>query len=492
MPVLPFGEYRPDVSDYQGQHTRNILNVLPRGDGYGPFPDFTAFTSALPAACRGYFYARKSDGSITVFAATATKLYQLSNTDFTWSDVSKGAGSYSAVPSGDQWQFAQFNNFVFAVQINTTPQVFDLTSATAFADLGGSPPPARYIAVVNRFVVLSGLGTSSPYRIQWSGLNATTTWTSGVNQSDFQDLPDGGIVRGVAGGEFGVIMQDASVRRMTYAPGSPYVFQIDRIAEDKGIFAPLSLVRAGDRLFFCGNDGFQTIAPGGYPAPIGKERVDRTFFTDIDTGNLQLMIGAADPRGSRAYWAYKSLSGSAGLFDKILCYDWALDRWAPIQMGGEFLATLARPGLTLENLDTISGSLDALPFSLDDVSTAAIAQLSGVNGAHKLGFFTGANLQATLETPEQAGDQAGAPGRRIFVRGFRPVTDAASALGAVSRRENTQAAPSYAAETPINAQGVCPARVSTRYARGRMRIPAGTAWTYAMGIEPDVSLEGLR
>ena len=56
------------------------------------------------------------------------------------------------------------------------PQVFDLTSSSAFADLGGSPPQARYIAMVGRFVVLSGL-LSTPYRIQWSGLNATTTWT---------------------------------------------------------------------------------------------------------------------------------------------------------------------------------------------------------------------------------------------------------------------------------------------------------------------------
>jgi hypothetical protein len=78
-------------------------------------------------------------------------------------------GDYTSIPAGDQWQFAQFNNFVFAVQINTAPQVFDLTSSTAFADLAGSPPQARYIAVVNRFVFLSGLGSSTPYRITWSG-----------------------------------------------------------------------------------------------------------------------------------------------------------------------------------------------------------------------------------------------------------------------------------------------------------------------------------
>jgi hypothetical protein len=80
MPMIPFGDYRPDLSAYLGASPKIIQNVVPRADGYGPFADFTAFTSALPAPCRGFFYARKTDGSIVVFAGTSTKLYRLSNT----------------------------------------------------------------------------------------------------------------------------------------------------------------------------------------------------------------------------------------------------------------------------------------------------------------------------------------------------------------------------------------------------------------------------
>lgn len=369
--------------------------------------------------------------------------------------------------------------------------MFDLTSSSAFADLGGSPPQARYVAVVNRFVVLSGLGSSTPYRIQWSGLNAVTTWTSGVNSSDFQDLPDGGIVRAVGRGETGLITQDSSLRRMIYAPGAPYVFQIDRVAQDKGIFAPLSLVRAGDRLFFAGNDGFYMILPGGYPTAIGKERFDRTFFADVDTGQLQLIIGASDPRAPRVYWAYKSQSGAAGLFDKILCYDYLVERASLISQSGEYLATLARPGLTLEGLDSISGSIDALTFSLDDVATSALSQLSIVDSSHRLGFFGGpiaggSNLEATLDTAEQTLD------RRMRVKGFRPITDAATCYGSVGARENLQSTVSYSTEQAVNGKGLCPANVSTRLARGRLRIPAGTTWTFASGVEPMVAQEGRR
>src|SRR5262249_54265595 len=156
--------------------------------------------------------------------------------------------------------------------------------------------------------------------------------------SDFQDLPDGGIVRGIAGGESGLIMQDGSIRRMTYAPGSAVIFVFERISESQGLFAPLSLTRAADRVFYVGNDGLKQIQPGGYPQPIGRERVDRTFFADVDQSALQLVIGATDPRATRWYLAYKSLAGQAGLFDKVLVYDWTLDKLSLISVTGEFLS----------------------------------------------------------------------------------------------------------------------------------------------------------
>ena len=304
MPIIPFGDYRPDVTDYDQSSTGAVLNALPRGDGYGPFSAFAAYSAALAGPCRGFFKAIKTDGSIAIFAATATRLYQLNNTNQTWTDVSKGGSGgsgYSAVSSTDQWQFVQFINYVIAVQANAPPQFFDLTGATQFADLGGSPPQARYAAVVGSFVVLSGL-VNNPYRVQWSALGDPTGWTAGVNSSSFQDLPDGGVVRGVAGGEFGNIFQDTAIRRLVYAPGSPVIFQIERISDDRGLYAPYSLIRSGDQIFFLGPQGFQQMDPAGYPAPIGKEKVNRTFLADLDTGNLQLVIGASDPRNNRVFW----------------------------------------------------------------------------------------------------------------------------------------------------------------------------------------------
>ena len=486
MPLIPFGEYRPDVTDYDQAYTGAVLNALPRGDGYGPFPSLAAYSAALPGPCRGFFKAIRTDGSIAIFAATATKLWQLNNTNQAWTDVSKAGGSYSAVSSTDQWQFVQFINYVIAVQANAAPQFFDLTGATAFADLAGSPPQARYAAVVGSFVVLSGL-VNNPYRVQWSALGDPTGWTAGLNSSSFQDLPDGGIVRGVAGGEFGNIFQDTAIRRLVYAPGSPVIFQIERISDDRGLYAPYSLIRSGDQIFFLGPQGFQQMDPAGYPAPIGKEKVNRTFLADLDTGNLQLVIGASDPRNNRVFWACKSTNGAAGLFDKLICYDYVLARFAPLAISGEFLGSLSQPGLTLENLDSISSSIDALVPSLDSFATSVTPEIAAFDASHRLGFFRGASLEAQISTGAQA-----QPGRRVFVRGFRPVTDAAAVFGSVGKRERLTDAETFTGENAMDATGSIPARASTRYARARLRIPAGTMWTFALGVEPEFSLEGSR
>lgn len=488
MPLLTFGEYRPDVADYEGTTSQNILNVIPRGDGYGPFPGESAYTEALPSACRGGFYALKSDGSVDVFAGTSTKLYKLNNTDFSWGDVSQSSGTYSALSSDAQWRFVQTGNLVFATQENAVLQVFDMSSSTEFEDALGSPPQAAYIDVVGRFVVLSGL-LSNPYRIQWSGLNdfnSADSWTAGVNSSDYQDFPDGGIVRGVAGGEFGTIFQDQAIRRMTYVPGSPIVFQIDRITQDKGLLAPYSVIRAGELVFFYSAHGFQKIAPGGVPEPIGRERVDRTFQTDLDYGNLQLFMGAADPRSSRVYWAYKSVNGVTAQYDKMIAYDFALDRFFPIETSGEHLLSVSQAGMTLEGLDNISTSIDDLALSLDAYSTIARPENAHFTTDHRLSFFRGDNLEAVLETSEQGTD-----GRRIYINGFRPITDAGSVYGSLKYRDIVGSTPSETDEALKSSRdGKCNLRKETRYSRFKVRIPAGEEWTFCAGIEPDITQSG--
>jgi hypothetical protein len=562
MAIMSFGEWRPDVSDINGSHTTGLQNVVPRGDGYGPVNALGSFSTDLPLACRGYFHARNTDGTVTVFAATIDRIFRMDNTSLSWVPVSKvtgltsisngspavftknghalvdndaivlstsgtlptgltvgtvyyvindetntfnvsltpggaavnttGAGSgthsmtyfYSDIPSTDNWQFTQHGNRVIAVQANSAPQSYVLGTDAAFSDLAGSPPNARYITTVGQIVVLAGL-VSSPRKLQWSALNDPTNWTTGIANST--DMAAGGVVRGVAGGEFGLVLQESVIRRLNYIPGAELAFQIDTLAEDLGLFGPYSVARASGKVFFYSSKGFYRY-DGMVLTPIGKERVDRTFAAELDVANLQLLIAAADPAGTRVFWGYKTNSNSSTTFNKLLCFDDTLDRWTPAEVEGEYLAPIVKPGITLDGLDSVSGSVDALGFSLDSVAAAVSTSLSAFNSDHELGLFDGAALEAVLDSPEQALDDS----RRVLVLGLRPISDAEDVRCRIRHRARLKDAISETAESSINDNGICSQRVDTRYARARMRIPAGTAWTYAAGIEPEFKATGTR
>lgn len=564
-PTLKFPQWAPDINDIGSETSVDIKNCVARADGYGPFRDLQAFTTALPGPCRGYFFARRSDGAITVFAATATDLYILNNTTFTWLKVSKGGLPYSAVPPQSQWQFEQFNDIVIAVQVNTPPQKYSLTPGGTFVDLGGTPPAAAFVSIVGFFVVLTGL-LSNPKRLQWSDLGAPETWTAGVGLADYQDMSDGGNVGNVSGGDaFGIFFQQESIRSITYAPGSATVFQISRISTQETLFADYSVINVGDRTFYCGASGFKMVVGSGFPQPIGKERVDRWFFDNVDQSALHLVIGGSDPTSTRVYWSLKTLSGVQNQFNVMLSYDYVLDKWTPLYVDGQYLAALARPGLTLEQLDAlapgallvtgaanngaglirltlnetsnsfftlvgqnfivvqnvlgtteangtwtfniidsthidligstfvhayvsggqIGGSLDALPFSLDSIDKASLSKLSAFTPSSALGFFSGDTLEAYLETAE--GDPQG---RMVEINGVRPMTDSPDVMCSLGSRISPSAAVVYSAEAAVDDQGWCPQMLESRYIRGRARIPAGSTWTYALGMQPDLGLAG--
>jgi hypothetical protein len=564
MALLPVGEWRPDVSDFNGQHSRTVLNVVPQGDGYGPFKTLGALTLALPAACRGYGVFRNTDGTVTVMAATVNRIYKLNNTTLGWSNVSKvvaltsitnaspavvnlnshglsigdrlqftttgtlptglstltdyyviaagfgansfevsatsggtaintssaGSGThsmtykYSDVSSTDQWQFEQFGNRAIAVQANESPQTFTLGTDPAFSTLTGSPPSARYVTAIGRILVLSGL-TSFPRRVQWCDLGDPTNWATGVANSI--DMEKGGVVRGVAGGEFGLVLQESVIRRLVYNPGATLAFNIEVVAEDIGLLGPYSIAKSRGTVYFYSSQGFMKYSQAEGLVPIGKERWDRTVSAELDIANLQLLIATADPVGTKVFWAYKTLANSSSTFNKVICFDTILNRATPLEITGEYMAAFVVPGLTLDSLDSISSSVDALGFSLDSVSSSVGSKLSAISSTHILGVFDGANLEATLETAEQALDA----GQRVYVSSLRPITDATDVRCSMKHRATQSATVSTTTESAMTTDGVCWQSQDTRYARAKSRIPASTVWTFFMGIEPKFKATGL-
>lgn len=487
MTQILFGEYAPDIASV-GTATKSaiIKNVVPRAiDGYGPLFGVRPFTGRLPAQPLGFFGAVQSDSSFAAFSGTADKLYRLNPSALTWSDVS-GPATIN-VQTKELWDFAQFGNIVIAVAAGNDPQAFTLGVSTAFANLGGSPPAARRIAVVGDFVVMFGTSANSN-RVHWSGINNPTQWTPGVSQSDFQDFPDGGYVQGGAGGEIGLIFQDRAIRRMIYV-GPPLIFQFQRISDDRGVLMRYSICSAGGLTFFLSNDGFYKIDRSGVMTPIGADRVDRSIMADADLSDQRYMIGVADPLSKRVFWHYKPrASQNPQILSKCIIYDWVQDRWSPAEFDIAAAAAMIPPTTTLENLDAVSTSIDALTKSLDIYTSTYATSLAGMTPFGEIGFMDGPSLGATLETPEgEAGE-----GMRTFTRSVAPVGDCPTALVSIRSRDRLIDAFRQSVETPIGVRGYASLRANGRFNSVRVRTNPGAAWSFMRGVDVSAKASGWR
>jgi hypothetical protein len=476
MPVIPFAEWRPDMPDLS-QWAREALNVIPAEESYRPLNALSSVTNALTARAQGAAWFRGTAGTVKMFAGDASKLYLLSGT--TWSDVSRTAGGAYAPGADGQWRFTQFGTLAIAVNGVDAPQKFDLAAGINWTALAGSPPVGTYICTVKNFVLMGKIG-STPQRVQYSGIDNAEIWGAvTANQAGFQDLPDGGNVTGLVGGELAVIFQEAAVRRMTYE-GAPVVFRIDKIANDLGCSVPGSVAGLLDLAFFVHKSGFYMVQGGQAITPIGRGKVDRTFWAEFDETNQFRCSSAIDPVRGLYIFAYPA-NGNGGVPNRLLIYNWATQRWTHAQVTCELVfGGVSQQGYTVEQLDPF-GTVETLPYSTDSsfwTGTVSLL-LFAFDTSHKSGSFSGPTLAATVET----GEFNPGNGRRTVIRGCRPLIDGGSPQLQLGTRETQQVAVAYGPAVGLTPAGLAPVLQSGRYFRARATMPAASTWSNMQGID---------
>ena len=224
MPVkrIPFGEWLPDQPSIVGT-MQDVTNVIPVASGYGAFPLSANYSNAASETLTN-IHAAKFNNLTQVFAGGTSKLFKFNAATLNLDDVSK-AGGYSG---SARWYFTQFGNVLLAVNDASKVQAWTVGTSTAFADVAAAAPVAKYITTVRDFVVCANLdGGTNSNKVQWSDLNDETNWSSGAtSQSDFQIISDGGNIQHITGGEFGLILLERGITRMSYI-GSPYFFSME-------------------------------------------------------------------------------------------------------------------------------------------------------------------------------------------------------------------------------------------------------------------------
>lgn len=483
--MIPFGQYAPDQPILGSEFASIAKNVVPvTARSYGPLNDLGVTSDALTARAQGGFSCKDTTGASHNFTGDATKLYKLTSSS-TWEDVSKGGGY--TVAAEEFWEFILFNEYVVAVQQGNAPQSFQLGTSTDFADLSASAPTGKHVGKIDPGFVMIGNLTGLPNRVHWGEFGDPTSWptvgtaAAEAAQSNLYDLPSGGAVQrivGAVGGADGLIFMENAIYRLDYV-GPPGVFEFHEIERGRGVDAPHSIVNVGPFAFYLGVDGFKR-TDGGVPVSIGEGRVDATFLADVDDNFINRVVGCLDPVTKLIFWIYPSNSTGGGACDRVMIYHYELDRWSYGEIATEYVYPSLSQGFTLEGLDSISASLDALPLSLDHRAYAGgRTSIAAFTTAHKLAYFTGSALAATVETGEF--DSANT---RVFGRGIRPLVDTdGTVTAAIGYRDTPGGSVTFTSATSRGADGVCPQRIDARYAKARVSVAAAATWTHAQGIE---------
>lgn len=475
---VPVGEWFPDLPPFENPGAIEALNVIAAANSYRPFPTFVAATNTLTARCQGAV-AVMHDGVAYQFAGDATKLYRLSGA--TWSDVSRTVGGAYATPSDGRWTFTQFGALLIADNGIDAVQGFTLGTSSNFSALAGSPPAGAYVATVRDQVFIARLNANKN-RVQWSDYNNAASWTTGgLSGGDYQDIPDGGDIKGFVGGEHGLLFQTDAIRRFTFAT-APLVYQVDKISDGIGAALEGSIAAYGDVAFFAARDGFYMLQAGQALTPIGLNKVDRYFWNDLDRAYEYRVVSAIDATQRLYAIMYPGAGNSGGLPNNILLYNWGVKRWSRVLVNLEWMfGGISQSSFTLDGLDAVSASIDALPFSLDSSAWSGIGRflLAAFWSAHASGYFNGSPMGCAVDTAEFEP----VPGQRAFVRECRPLVDGTAALGVGAFTRNRQA--DAIVEGPVvsmQAIGTVPMRVNARYHRYRILVSGGN-WTHISGID---------
>lgn len=469
-----FGDLTPDQPAHLNAGLMTCDGVYAIQNGYSPLPQFSAVGNGmLPGRAIGATAYRVGSDTLA-FAGTATDIYRYQASGFT----SLITGMTTTQANG--LRFAQYNTLMLATNGSDPIKKFDPTAPGSFTNLGGTPPTGRFIAVVGAFVVL-GFAANDGLRIVWSDNGIPTTWTAGTGEAGFYQMPTGGDITGIVGGEYGLIFQENRILRMVYTADDT-IWQFQEVAKDIGCIAPNSIATYGNTTYFLSNKGLMS-TDGTTINPIGAEKVDRTFLSLANRTNFSAMSAVVDPKNS----LYMVTLPSANPPNTSYVFNYLLGKWTTASVSAQLLFGALAQGLTLEQLDALYGQLELVPVSLDDASfRGGYPLLMLFNSANQLGSLSGPTMKATFVDSLSEIFQ----GFKARVKSIRLLTDAKVAN--VTVQGSNQLGDVLAGTTYTQRQGGGGYKVRENWSfiQNTVEIPAGTPYSFIQGLDLEAQQGG--
>lgn len=476
--TVVFDEWAPDrpaLAAAARSHLYVCKGVAPRVDGYAPVAGLVdQGFGAIAGRALGHGVIRDSANETYNFVGTAAKLELVGSTP---TDVTRMSGAYGGGET-TRWEFAVLGKDIIAVQREDVPQFFDVEAPSSeFDDL--SAPQAAHVARIQDQIFLGDLldgSTEKPRGIRWSALrNGQSYPTPGSDAAlaalagEVELLGEGRLQRIIGGTEVGLIFCERDIYRAEFIGAEPF-WAFRPVDTDRGLLTPGACVAKGRLVLYLDEDGW-FLHDYTKSIHVGKGKVDRYFFLDVDPSKLHRISAVADPEKTMFVIGYQSSSSSTGRPDKFLIYDWALNRWSHGDLDHELICrSLATEG----NIDAIETSFDDPPYadaSVDDAVATGPSKLSAWTSANTLSTFSGGGMEAVFET----GDM-GLFGERVgMLTGVRPHAKGSGIAPTVqvSGIRKLGANHTFGPVSTLNESDYCPVRKKARYHRIRMTVPAG-------------------
>ena len=395
-PILGFA---PDMDPTTPGVLTACANLVPFESGFEGAPSPVAVAAAaLAGPCRGAVVATKLAGTRRVFAGSQQRLYELAGG--TWTDRSK-AGAYTG-STESRWSFCQFGDTTIASNLADPMQS---STTAAFADVPTAPRAKIVVSASNNFVLAfntsDGTFGVSPDRWWNCAQNDQTNWTPAQGGPTTGRLVavEGPIQAALPLGDYVIAYKSRGVFLGTFVGGDAQWAWSLITGSDSGAVGQNAVCDVGGVHFFVSEGDFW-IFDGTRPVSVGEGVVRRWFVNNVNPA-FRFMTQATYDKTSGLVRVNFPSKTSNGILDRTLVYHVKRQRWGVADTVVQAPLNFIAPGVTIDGLDAIASTIDALPNVPVDSqywigggqipayfnSANQLVSLSGVTGASS--FTTG-------------------------------------------------------------------------------------------------------
>lgn len=266
------------------------------------FPGYTTYGTGLDAsAVLGLYDFKTVAGATKWLAITGTVIYR--DESGTWTSTHTG------LMTGKEATFCTHLDTV--IMSNGTDVMHKSTDGTTWADLGGTPPVAKYILTFNNSIYALNISGATS-RMQWSDDGTIETWTA----TNIQDIATNiGVGDQITGG---AVNNNSLIVFKNYSTWKWDTYNLITLHTSIGCRAPKSIATIDDWTFWLSHQGVYA-TNGGKPFRISKQVKD---YIDGIT-DITAPVGWAE---DNYYYLY--IGTSNGVTNCLLIYDYDNNAWS--------------------------------------------------------------------------------------------------------------------------------------------------------------------